>query len=123
MTEAMTEPTLGSYRRIGLAADVPFMEGRNVTVAGRKIAVFNTARGFRAIDAACPHLGGPLADGLVADGCVTCPLHGMRIDLDSGESVKGDDRVRTYRVIERDGELLLELELEPAAELVDPASP
>ena len=40
--------------------------------------------GFRAVDGACPHEGGPLADGLVADRCVTCPLHGWRFDLRTG---------------------------------------
>ena len=93
--------------RIGLAADVPMLEGRSVTIEGRRIAVFRTPGGFRAIDHACPHAGGPLADGIVAGGCVTCPLHGLRFDLDTGAAVGGEERVRTYEVVERAGELWL----------------
>lgn len=95
---------------VGRVADVPLWEGRRVTVAGRRIAVFRTEDGLHAVGADCPHAGGPLQDGLVADGCVTCPLHGRRFDLRSGERIGGtDDRLAVYEVAERDGELLLKL--------------
>ena len=102
--------------RLGRADDIPMLEGRSVEVGGRRIAVFRTPDGFRAIDHACPHAGGPLADGIVAGGCVTCPLHGLRIDLATGEAC-GDpsQRVRTYDVVERDGALWLAGELAEAA--------
>ena len=97
-------------RRLGRAADVPMLEGRSVDVGGRRIAVFRTPGGWRAIDHACPHAGGPLADGIVAGGCVTCPLHGLRFDLETGLEAGGGERVRTYDVVERDGELWLAAE-------------
>jgi nitrite reductase (NADH) small subunit len=93
--------------RLGLAGDVPLLEGRSVRVDGRRIAVFRTADGFRAIDHECPHAGGPLSDGIVAGGCVTCPLHNLRFDLATGESTDGAHRVQTYEVLERDGALWL----------------
>lgn len=37
----------------------------------------------------CAHLGGPLEDGRIADGCVTCPWHGSRFALDDGHVVDG----------------------------------
>ena len=93
--------------RLGLADDVPLLEGRSVLVGGQRIAVFRTADGFRAIDQACPHAGGPLSDGIVAGGCVTCPLHGLRFDLQTGRGSDGCSNVRTYDVLERDGALWL----------------
>jgi len=92
---------------IGRVGDVPLLEGRSVTVAGRRVAVFRTEEGHHAIDATCPHRSGPLADGLVADACVTCPLHGWRFDLRSGKRQGGEGRIATFAVRERDG--LLEL--------------
>ncbi len=37
----------------------------------------------------CPHLGGPLDESPVIDGCVTCPWHGYRFDVRTGCSVDG----------------------------------
>jgi nitrite reductase (NADH) small subunit len=104
--------------RIGRADDVPLLEGRSVTVAGRRVAVFRTPDGYHAIAAACPHKGGPLADGLVADSCVTCPLHGWRFDLRSGAGIGDHPGVEIHAVLERDGELWLRVgadELDRAA--------
>lgn len=96
---------------VARAGDIPPLEGRAVSVAGIRIAIFRTESGFRAIDAVCPHRGGPLADGLVGDDCVTCPLHNLRIDLTTGEVVAGGEgEVAVYPVRERDGWLYLEVE-------------
>lgn len=102
---------------IGRCEDVPLLEGRTVTVAGRRIAVFRLRDGWAAIENACPHRGGPLADGLVADACVTCPLHGRRFDLRTGAEYGGTDRVVVHEVLERAGELWLRV---PAAALDGP---
>ncbi|WP_374684331.1 Rieske 2Fe-2S domain-containing protein [Streptomyces sp. ODS05-4] len=37
----------------------------------------------------CSHLGGPLSEGTVSDGCVQCPWHGSRFRLDDGWNVRG----------------------------------
>ena len=89
--------------------DVPFGEGRAVRLGARRIAVFNTATGWYALDHACPHAGGPLADGLLSDRCVTCPLHERRFDLASGASLAGGSGVAAHRVELRGGQVLVEL--------------
>jgi nitrite reductase (NADH) small subunit len=71
-------------------------EGRLLLVAGREIALFLTAAGPRAVDARCPHAGGPLEDGIVSGNGVTCPLHLRRVDLDTGEVDDCAERVRCY---------------------------
>jgi nitrite reductase (NADH) small subunit len=70
--------------------DVPLGEGRACTIAGRRIAVFRTATGWYAIDHACPHAAGPLADGIAADCTVICPLHERRFALDTGAAIGHD---------------------------------
>jgi nitrite reductase (NADH) small subunit len=79
-------------------ADVPPGEGRVVTIDGRRIAVFHAPSGWYALDAVCPHRGGPLADGIVSDTTVTCPLHDRRFDLATGASLDGCDAVAAYPV-------------------------
>jgi nitrite reductase (NADH) small subunit len=103
---------------IGSPDDVPMLEGRSVTLDGRRIAVFRTPEGWRAVAGSCPHQGGPLGDGIVADHCVTCPLHGWRFDLDTGEAVNADARVEVFEVVEQDGALWLRV---PAARLAEAA--
>jgi nitrite reductase (NADH) small subunit len=98
-----------TWVRVGGAEDVPMLEGRSVTIDGRRVAVFRLPGGWAAVDGACPHLGGPLSDGIVADQCVTCPLHGRRFDLMSGAQVGGDDAVAVHEVEERDGSLWVRL--------------
>ena len=101
--------TIDTWVRVGAVGDVPLLEGRSVTVDARRVAVFRLPDGWAAIDAACPHRGGPLGDGLVAERCVTCPLHGHRFDLLTGEQHGGDDVVAVHEVAERDGELWVRL--------------
>ena len=71
-----------------LAADDLAVGSAEVVFAhGDQIAVFRTSEGMRAISNRCSHARGPLADGLVADGLVTCPWHGGRFDLSTGQAV------------------------------------
>lgn len=104
---------------VGRAGDVPLLEGRSVLFGHRRVAIFRMPDGWAAIDHACPHEGGPLADGLVADSCVTCPLHGWRFDVRTGARQGGGTGVRAFEVRERDG--ILELRVDDARELADAA--
>jgi nitrite reductase (NADH) small subunit len=108
---------MNGFVRVGYADDVPLLEGRTVLVGGRRVAIFRTAEGFHALAANCPHKGGPLADGIVADSCVTCPLHNWRFDLRTGAGVGDHPGVARFEVEDRRGELWLKLpdELQEAA--------
>jgi nitrite reductase (NADH) small subunit len=52
--------------------------------AGRSYAVFTVGGELHVTDGACPHNGGPLAEGLVRDGFVTCPWHWYSYELATG---------------------------------------
>jgi nitrite reductase (NADH) small subunit len=83
--------------------DVPLGEGRTVAFAAHRIAVFNTVLGWRATDADCPHAAGPLADGILADASVTCPLHQRRFALATGEPIGHDCAALTAHRVELRG--------------------
>jgi nitrite reductase (NADH) small subunit len=51
---------------------------------GRSFAVFAVGGELHVTDGACPHRGGPLAEGLVRDGVVTCPWHWYSYELATG---------------------------------------
>ncbi|MGI8944917.1 MAG: nitrite reductase small subunit NirD [Thermoleophilaceae bacterium] len=91
--------------------DVPLGEGRPVTVDGRRIAVFHTEAGWYALDDACPHRGGPLSDGILADRCVACPLHDRRFDLADGAALTDGEAVTAHRVVLQGDSVHVELTL------------
>jgi nitrite reductase (NADH) small subunit len=103
-----------SRRDLGLLAQVPVGEGRCFRVGGRELAVFRTREGGPyAIDAKCPHRAGPLADGVVGGGSITCPLHARRFDLATGAPIGHEGPpVCTFPLEVRDGVMSVELDLE-----------
>jgi nitrite reductase/ring-hydroxylating ferredoxin subunit/uncharacterized membrane protein len=64
-------------------------EPRRVEVAGVPVMVVRSGGQVHALADHCSHRGGPLSDGEVADGCVTCPWHGSRIRLEDGSVEQG----------------------------------
>jgi nitrite reductase (NADH) small subunit len=76
--------------RLGAVDAIPLGEGRAFVVDGEPIAVFRTrAGGLFATQAFCPHARGPLADGLIGNATVLCPLHAFAFDLTSGRCLNG----------------------------------
>lgn len=55
----------------------------------------------------CSHRGGPLSEGALRDGVVTCPWHGSRFDIATGEVVEGPAVVAqpVYDVRSEDGRI------------------
>ncbi|WP_045747873.1 Rieske (2Fe-2S) protein [Actinoplanes rectilineatus] len=84
---------------LGALADIPLGEGRTYTVQDTMIAVFRLRDGsLRAVDAVCPHKGGPLADGQIDNRIVVCPLHLNSWDLATGCSQSGQPALTVYPV-------------------------
>jgi nitrite reductase/ring-hydroxylating ferredoxin subunit len=70
-----------------------------------------------AIENACPHAGGPLAEGSLCDGVVTCPLHSWTFDVRDGRGVsKPKSRVRTFPVRVEGGQIFVQVQAPEAVE-------
>jgi nitrite reductase/ring-hydroxylating ferredoxin subunit len=63
---------------------------RAVSVGRYVVALFNVEGDFYALENACPHQGGPIADGWVEGRTVTCPWHAWCFDLQTGKMTLGD---------------------------------
>jgi nitrite reductase (NADH) small subunit len=101
----MTGPQL-----IGQVTQIPKGEGRTFAVAGQRIAVFHTHSGeVFATQPECPHLQGPLADGLTGGATVICPLHERAYDLRTGEGLNGEcSQLQVYPIsLDPDGKIWL----------------
>ncbi|MFK7914372.1 MAG: Rieske (2Fe-2S) protein [Pseudomonadales bacterium] len=72
---------------IGPLAQLP--ERSTHRYGGRDLLVVREGDEVFAVPALCPHQLGPLQQGEISDGCVTCPWHGYAFDLRSGECRSG----------------------------------
>lgn len=81
-----------NWFEVGRLDDIPRRGARCVKNGEMTIALFRTAddRVF-ALEDKCPHRGGPLSQGIVHDGCVTCPLHNWIISLETGSAQGADE--------------------------------
>lgn len=60
-----------------------------VEADGVAVVVVKSGGALFALSARCTHAGGPLDEGEVADGCLSCPWHGSRFALADGRPVHG----------------------------------
>lgn len=62
---------------------------KDVQVEGRTVLLHRSGSAVHAMEDACTHAGGPLHEGTVEGGVVTCPWHGSRFRLADGACVRG----------------------------------
>jgi nitrite reductase (NADH) small subunit len=84
---------------LGPLSSIPSGEGRTFIARGNRVTVFRSRGGeVFAVQATCPHRGGPLADGVIGAAKLVCPLHSWTFDLRSGNPLVGESGLTTYRV-------------------------
>lgn len=66
-------------------------------LGGAPLAVVDLDGFPTALYARCSHLGGPLDQGVVVDGCVRCPWHGSTFRATDGAVVRGPGRQVSVR--------------------------
>ena len=70
-----------------------------VPPAGERIAVFRHQGRLSAVSNVCAHQNGPLGEGRIIDGCITCPWHGFQFRPEDGCSPPPfTDKIPTYRL-------------------------
>ncbi|MCA9402620.1 MAG: nitrite reductase (NAD(P)H) small subunit [Candidatus Omnitrophica bacterium] len=81
---------------LGPLEDIAIGQGRCFIVKDTEVAVFRLRDGsVAAIENQCPHRKGPLAEGIIDQQFVVCPLHGHKFDLETGEG-EGGECVRVF---------------------------
>jgi nitrite reductase/ring-hydroxylating ferredoxin subunit/DMSO/TMAO reductase YedYZ heme-binding membrane subunit len=115
------------------AADAPWLratrpeaiaEGRAVVVhpaAGEPVAIFRHQGRLSAVSNLCAHQNGPLGEGQVVDGCITCPWHGFQYRLADGCAPPPfTEKLATYRLRLADGWVELDPRPNPPGRFVEP---
>jgi 3-phenylpropionate/trans-cinnamate dioxygenase ferredoxin subunit len=93
----MVEP---EYQQVATVADVPQDTVKAVLLDGLPLLLVHTSDGFYAIENRCSHAEEPLECGRVKYGWISCPAHGARFDLETGEALTqpATAAIRTYAV-------------------------
>jgi DMSO/TMAO reductase YedYZ heme-binding membrane subunit/nitrite reductase/ring-hydroxylating ferredoxin subunit len=108
---------------VGTLDEIPEARAKVVTIPGReRVAVFKHEQCISAVTNVCAHQRGPLGEGKIVDGCITCPWHGWEYRRQDGCSPPPfQERIATYRVRVEGCRILLNPEPLPPGTPVEPA--
>lgn len=121
-TRADREAVAGEFVDVCAVTSIPDTCAHVATIGGERVAVFRYGGNVSAISNVCQHQNGPLGEGRVIDGCVTCPWHGYQYLPDTGASPPPfTEKVPTYRVMVKGGRVLVDPKALPAGTRVQPA--
>ncbi len=98
----------GEWTPVCRADAIPEKRAKVAMVGGERVAVFRFDGKLSCVSNVCRHQNGPLGEGRIVDGCITCPWHGYQYRPDSGTSPPPyDDQVATYELRVEDGVVLV----------------
>jgi nitrite reductase/ring-hydroxylating ferredoxin subunit/DMSO/TMAO reductase YedYZ heme-binding membrane subunit len=104
------------------ASDI--VDGRAVIIrppGAEAVAVFRDGNRLSAVSHLCAHQNGPLGEGRVLDGCVTCPWHGFQYRLEDGcAPAPFTEKIATYRLRRVGQEVWLDPRANPPGTYVEP---
>lgn len=93
------DDTLNGFVRVCDVNDIIEDRAKMFCLENERIAVFKTAGKLFAVSNVCKHQNGPLGEGKVLDGCITCPWHGYQYLPHNGQSPPPfKEKIATYDV-------------------------
>lgn len=121
--DATGEDARSGFVEVCSVEQIPEKRAFVACVNGERIAVFKYDGKVSAISNVCRHQNGPLGEGRIIDGCVTCPWHGYQYQPDCGASPPPfTDKVETFDVRVREGRVLVNPSPHPPGTRVEPAA-
>lgn len=102
--------------------DIPENRARIVCLSGERVAIFKYEGKISAVSNVCQHQNGPLGEGKIVFGCITCPWHGYQYQPDTGASPPPFvEKVPTFKVRVKDGRVFVHPRPNPAGTRAEPA--
>lgn len=92
------------------------------TISGERVAIFKYDGKISAVSNVCQHQNGPLGEGRIIDGCITCPWHGFQYLPETGASPPPfTEKIPTFNVKVADGKVYVHKKANKAGTRVEPA--
>ncbi len=116
----------GSAVDVCAVSDIPLDRARIVLLGDERVAVFryraDGGERIAAVSNVCQHQNGPLGEGRVIDGCITCPWHGYQYRPEDGCSPPPfAETIPTFNVRVADGRVLVDPRPNPPGTRAEPA--
>src|SRR6266571_2545940 len=110
------------YLDVCAVADIREKRARVVRLSGERIAIFKYDGKVSAVSNVCQHQNGPLGEGKILDGCITCPWHGYQYLPDTGASPPPFvERVHTFNARVKSGRVFVHPKPNPPGQRAEPA--
>jgi sulfoxide reductase heme-binding subunit YedZ len=110
------------YVEVCPVAKIPEDRAVIACLSGERVAIFRYDGQVSAISNVCQHQNGPLGEGRIIDGCITCPWHGYQYLPDTGASPPPfKEKVPTFNLKVIDGRVLVHPRPNPPGTRVEPA--
>lgn len=94
---------------------------RMAMVGGERIAVFRHEGKLSCVSNVCAHQNGPLGEGKIVDGCITCPWHGYQYRPEDGQSPPPfTEKIPTFNLRVVEGRVQVDSRPNPAGTRVEP---
>jgi len=91
-----------------LLEEIPEKRACIRTISGERVAIFKYDGKISAVSNVCQHQNGPLGEGRIIDGCITCPWHGFQYQPETGASPPPfTEKVPTFNVKIMDGKVFV----------------
>jgi nitrite reductase/ring-hydroxylating ferredoxin subunit/DMSO/TMAO reductase YedYZ heme-binding membrane subunit len=100
-------PQDGEWLHVGAAQSIADKRATIIAApGGERIAVYRDGNRVGALSNVCAHQNGPIGEGCIIDGLVTCPWHGYQYQLADGCAPPPfTEKLVTYRVRLRSGNI------------------
>lgn len=99
-----------NWIKVAKSSQIRERSGFAAKVGEHKIALFRDLGNVYAVRDFCPHQGGPLSDGYVQNGCITCLYHDWKFRISDGAFVNNELlRLTVFPVKEENGEIFIDL--------------
>lgn len=119
---ARLDATKDGFVEVCRADSIPEKCATVISLSGERVAVFRYDGKVSAISNVCQHQNGPLGEGRIIDGCITCPWHGYQYQPASGAApAPFKEKVPTFNVKVVGGSVLVHPRPNPPGTRVEPA--
>lgn len=101
--------------------EIPEKRACIATISGERVAIFKYDGKISAVSNVCQHQNGPLGEGEIIDGCMTCPWHGFQYLPENGQSPPPfTERIPIFRTKIVNGRVFVNVKPEKAGTFVKP---